>query len=265
MLFPTPVPFQDALDYLGQKSLLPSSGVTADFARLGPAITERAAFSATVIKAEHLQLIVDSARELVGGTTDFASRRLALKQYLESSGYVASEEDRGTLRDLASDARLQVQVMTPVQMAQGYGFWKQGQDSAVLDAYPAQEFLRVESREVPRTDWPARFAASGGTVVNGRMVALKDSPVWVKLSRFRQPYEPFDFGSGMGTEDLSRGDAVELGLIDRDTQIQPQDRPFNADLQAAPELRDSGLRALLEATGLGTFDSAGVFHFAPSD
>lgn len=263
MIFSKPVPFSEALAYLRQKSLLPTTGRTADFARVSAAIRERAAFSAGVIKAEHLQQVLDSARSLVAGETDFATQRLALKDYLQSSGYVPSEEDRGTLRDLSSDARLQVQVMTPVQMAQGYGYWQQGQDTAVLDAYPAQEFLRVESREVPREDWPQRWVAAGGTLYGDRMVALKDDPVWTKLSRFGQPYEPFDFGSGMGTEDVSRSEAMDLGLIDRDTQIAPEDRPFNQDLQATPEVRDSALRNLLSATGLGSFDGSGTFHFEP--
>lgn len=262
MILAKPLPYREALQYLQQKSLLPTTGRTAELERLGAAITERSAFSAAVTKAEHLQRVQDAAGNLVSGQTDFASQRLALKQFLQAEGYMPSEEDRGTLRDLSSDARLEVQVMTPVQMAQGYGYWKQGQDPAVLDAFPAQEFLRVEAREVPRTDWQDRFKAAGGDVINGRMVALKNDPVWTKLSRFGQPYEPFDFGSGMGTEDVSRAEAIDLGLIDRDTELLPQDRPFNQDLQAAPEVRDENLRSLLEATGLGSFDAAGVFHFS---
>jgi len=263
MILTKPLPYREALDYLQQKSLLPTTGRTAELEQLGSAITERAAFSAAVTKAEHIQRVLDAAGNLVSGQVDFASQRLALKKYLQSEGYMPSEEDRGTLRDLSSDARLEVQVMTPVQMAQGYGYWKQGQDPAVLDAFPAQEFLRVEAREVPRSDWKERFTAAGGTVTeDGRMVALKNSPVWTKLSRFGQPYEPFDFGSGMGTEDRSRRVAMDLGLIDRDTELMPQDRPFNQDLQATPEVRDQNLRSLLEETGLGKFDTSGVFVFS---
>ena len=261
MIFTKPLPYREALDYLQQKSLLPTTGRTAELEQLGSAITERAAFSAAVTKAEHIQRVLDAAGNLVSGQVDFSSQRLALKQFLQSEGYMPSEEDRGTLRDLSSDARIEVQVMTPVKMAQGYGYWKQGQDTAVLDAFPAQEFLRVEAREVPRTDWPDRFKAAGGDVTNGRMVALKNDPCWTKLSRFGQPYEPFDFGSGMGTEDRPRSEAIALGLIDRDTELLPQDRPFNQDLQATPEIRDDTLRSLLEETGLGKFDG-GIFKFA---
>ena len=35
------------------------------------------------------------------------------------------------------------------------------------------------------------------------MVALKEDPVWTRISRFGQPWPPFDFNSGMGVEDVS--------------------------------------------------------------
>lgn len=52
----------------------------------------------------------------------------------------------------------------------------------------------------------------GGKIRGGRMVALKSAPVWTNLSRFGRPYPPFDYGSGMGMEDIGREEAVELGL-----------------------------------------------------
>jgi hypothetical protein len=38
---------------------------------------------------------------------------------------------------------------------------------------------------------------------------------------------------------------MELGLIDRDTQVQPQSRGFNKDLQLSPGIRDQNLRSAL--------------------
>ena len=66
------------------------------------------------------------------------------------------------------------------------------------------------------------------------MVALKDDPVWTAISRFGHPYPPFDFGSGMGVEDVSFEDALALGLVKDDYQ-PPEKSPlkaFNDGLEA---------------------------------
>ena len=64
----------------------------------------------------------------------------------------------------------------------------------------------------------------------------------------------------MGVEDVSRQAAMDLDLIGRDTEIFPQDRPFNENLQASPEIRSATLRSLIEQSGVGKFDDAGVLH-----
>ena len=207
--------------------------------------------------------------DLVAGVTDLATQRLAVKQFVRSTGYVAPEEKRGGLEDFASDARINLQLTMGTQQAQGAGWWQQGQDQDLLFAFPAREFLRVEDRAQPRDNWPQRWnearantTTDGATdSASGRMVALVNHPIWVELSRFKTPYEPFDFGSGMGTEDRDRTDAIALGLINPDTVIFPQSRRFNAELKATPEVRSERLKGLLEETGLGRFDRDGAFVF----
>lgn len=87
------------------------------------------------------------------------------------------------------------------------------------------------------------------------MVALKDDPVWAAISRFGQPYPPFDFGSGMGVEDVAHEDCVALGLIQEDwTPPAGSDpvRDFNAGLEAEIEFKgadDPGWRFLKDAFG----------------
>ena len=103
--------------------------------------------------------------------------------------------------------------------AREFAKYSRGQDSDALYMYPAQEFLRVEPRRVPRTDWQTRWRAAGGKIYGGRMVALKSSPVWQNLSRFDRPYPPYDFGSGMGVEDVDRDEAIELGLLPKDEPV----------------------------------------------
>ncbi len=103
-----------------------------------------------------------------------------------------------------------------VAEAREYGRYVRGQDADTLAMYPAQEFLRVEQRRIPRTDWEIRWRAAGGKIIRGRMVALKSDAVWTNLSRFGRPYPPFDYGSGMGIEDIDRDEAIELGLLPAD-------------------------------------------------
>ena len=54
------------------------------------------------------------------------------------------------------------------------------------------------------------------------MVALKTSPIWQALGdgaggyrdTLGNPYPPFAYGSGLAWADVSRDEAIELGLID---------------------------------------------------
>lgn len=265
------LPAKEALNASQVKILLGTDLSSAQLAEIPASIRERARFSAKVRSAGHLDVLDQGINDLVAGATDFATQRLAVKKFMRSTGYLAPEDKRGTIEDFSSDARTNLQLRMGVQQAQGYGFWKQGQQEDVLFAFPAREFLRVESREKPRDNWAERWnAARAATVTDGatdsasgRMVALTNHPIWAEFSRFGTPYEPFDFGSGMGTEDIARKEAVDLGLLDADTQIFPQERSFAADLKASPEIRSERLRSLLERTGVGRFDAEGVFIATP--
>lgn len=72
---------------------------------------------------------------------------------------------------------------------------------------------------------------AGGTVIGRRMVALKNSPVWMAISRFGRPYPPFDFGSGMGLIDIERDEAEALGLLAPGDQVEPSPAGYNEGLE----------------------------------
>jgi hypothetical protein len=123
--------------------------------------------------------------------------------------------------------------------AQEFSRWKMDQDPDVLNAYPAQRFVRIEDRLHPREDWPDRWDAAAGAVdfegvaQNTReMVALKTSPIWAALSVFGTPWPPFDFGSGMGLEDVSRSEAEDFGILSPSDDLVPIEEDFNASLEA---------------------------------
>lgn len=263
-----PMPFQQALDAAAVKSPLLTTGKTVDLQQLASDIKRRAMFSATVTSGRILQGIDDGVNGMLSGQVDQATARLAMKQALADMGYQPDPELAGGLQDLSSTVRINLQLETNVDSARGYGWYQEGQQSDILDEWPAQELIRVSEPRGKKRDWAERWAQVGGQFYDGRMIALKDDPIWQQLGDpsifpdgLGNPYAPFAFSSGMRTRDIARDEAVALGLIDADTQVDPQPLDLNADLQASPDVRSASLRAAMEATGLGTFDAAGVFHF----
>jgi hypothetical protein len=233
MILSEPIPFRDALQSRAVKKVLPTNLTSAELMQLDAAIREKAMFSAQTLLEDYLKDISKKVETIlnpvsVDGRTegmDTATARLQLKEQLRSLGYSPDPDKRGTIEDLSSDQRINLVLKMNVEMAQGYGDWRQSQDPAVLDQFPAQELFRGEDRKEPR-DWMTRWRGAGGQLYGGRMIALKNDPIWTELSAFGLPYPPFDFNSGMWVRDVDRDEAVQLGLIDQDTQIQPQSRGF---------------------------------------
>lgn len=260
MTFSEPLPFTEAIESRAVRELLPTEFRTRLLSEIPAALRERAFFSAGVTNAQFLQSASDKIDQLLAGKADRATMRLELKQLLDSLGYSPVEGEEGTLTDLSSDDRLNVILDTNLQMAQGYGNWKQGQDPAVLDQWPAQELIRViDSKE--KRDWPSRWADAGGEFFGGRMIALKNDPIWTAISRFGLPYPPFDFNSGMDVADVDRDEAIDIGLIERDTEITPQDRGFNDDLEAGAYLGSTILDAVQSLFGGRAVNDNGVLRW----
>lgn len=172
-----------------------------------------------------------------------------MRERLRASGYVAPEGKAGTIQDLMSAGRLGLIHDMNTEGAQEFARWKAGQDEGALLMYPAQELYREVGRTMPR-DWVTRWreaaeAVGQEGVAQGRIfVALKSSPIWMRLSRFGTPWPPFDFRSGMGLRDVGRAEAVRLGLITRKEKPKRSDAGFNDSLQGsvkglAPELRNA--------------------------
>lgn len=220
------------------RRVTPSSRTSAEWERVAPALREKCFFSARVNDAE----VLGKMRELIGKAVDSSKRNpnealvsqdkfiSEMKSFLASRGYTMGGSK---LTDITSRRRLGLIYDMNVQEAREYARYVCGQDADALDMYPAQEFVRVESRRVPRTDWPMRWRAAGGKIRGGRMVALKSDPVWTNLSRFGRPYPPFDYGSGMGVEDIDREEAVELGLLPDD---EPADEIPEFDIALEAEV-----------------------------
>lgn len=202
-------------------------------------LRERALFSATVENlrfldrvGKRLQTFLDKQRRAEGAYQTRERFIAEMQELAEEEGLFPSPDKAGTIEDLTSERRLRLIFDQNVQAAQNFARWKAEQDPEVLDAFPAQELVRIEKRNEPR-NWEAKWKEAGGTFfAGGRMIALKNDPIWSKLSRFGTPWPPFDFGSGMGLEDIDRDEAEAIGLIDEDTVPETQETDFNSTLEA---------------------------------
>ena len=209
----------DPAEIIRIKELLPTSlGSDEVREQIAADILRRSIFSARMEDLRHLAVIRDVCAEIADGAINQAEARESLLASLERMGH-------SPLDDVAAE--------TP----------------ATLEEWPAVELTRFVGRGAPRADWHERWQAAGDSVgwegsskdaggfPDWRMVALKNSPIWAALGNgaggFRDtlgnPYPPFAYGSGLAWADVSRDEAIELGLIDpevgRAVPGEPPDPP----------------------------------------
>jgi hypothetical protein len=244
----TTSPWQAAVDRFSDKTVVGSRLRSAEWADMPLALRERAVFSAGVEQARTVSAMrekvlqgLDQSRP--GGIGMNKARFVADMRNLLG----AAPGDSGSLTDITSVRRLS--LIWDFQNADAHAFasHQADMDPDRLDAFPAYRLIRVESRRVPR-DWYARWGEAGAQVgwegaSKTELVALKTSPIWTALSRFGRPWPPFDYGSGMGLEDIDRTEAEDLGLLDKDQG--PADRLQSLGDAAAAQQQDwnDGLQA----------------------
>ena len=262
-----------SLTYLSQQSLLPTTGTSADLQQLDAAITERAFFCAQVDRADVLQRAKDLTARMLNPDADGPGDKITapafrreMRALLTDVGYQLNPE--GELVDITSTKRLNLIAEMNASEARGYGQFEAANNPAVLSAFPAQELFRLQSRRVPR-HWLDKWLDAGGKLYSGRMIALKDDPIWTKrmesggFNRFGRPWPPFDFNSGMWVKPVPRGLAVRLGVCSKTTTPKQQKRTYNATLQQACRPLSPVLQNLLKKQlgRLITIDAAGTVHF----
>lgn len=202
-----------AADKILKKALVISNIDSRDWNTIQAGLRDRAFFSSKVAEANILDVARKFSADYADGKFDLSKIRMSMREFLSKTGYQPEEGEEGTIKDLFSKARLDVIIKHNVDSARGFIQYAEAMSPGAYAAFPAREFKRVKSRKVERTTWRQRWRDAGGQEFNGRMIALKDDPVWTKLSVFGTPYPPFDWGSGMGVSNVSRREAVELGLI----------------------------------------------------
>lgn len=254
MITKTPIPFKAALQAARSRGLLPVSEDTgsAELAQIPPKLRARAVFSARTRHVDHLAVIQGLTDRLLDSESLPPEKRVSvpearqiLRASLQRLGYDPADVDArpGSLKDLASTRRLNLILSQNVRAARGFGQVQQGSSEAVLLAFPAQEFIRTQSRDQPRGNWQERWQNAGGRFYGGRMIAVKDDPVWTRLSIFGQPWPPFDYGSGMGVRDVSRREALRLGVIQAGSKAPaPPLQDFNDDVASDRPMPSATLR-----------------------
>ncbi len=264
--FTDPVRFEEAAKFAGGKQLLPTTLSSAELSALGTDVKQRAVFSARLSLAEPLQSLKDNMQKIVSGDRDEYGRlrsipeaKAQLREAMVRAGYMPQPGQAGTLLDHLSDARRSLIVETNVLDTLNFGRWESGQDQDSLDINPGWELVRMRDSKVPR-DWESRWDDAGGEFFDGgRMIALKNDPVWQALGdgdggyedTLGNPWPPFAFNSGMSTIDVSRKECVELGVMEEDDTVNPIDGPdLNENLEASADQFDKDLLAVLEAAGL---------------
>jgi hypothetical protein len=197
------------------------------------------------VRLRYLQAVHEWVDKLRRGDTNQATARYEVGKVLKSLDYTpekwfpesanippAIEE---TMRRLSVQTCVQTVLETLRSIANGFGMLKAGSSDIALYMYPAWELVRYYDVEIPRgkrkgpngeivdvpgDGWPDRFQKAGGKLVNGRMIALKGDPVWIKLGSCElfgdalgNPFPPFAINSGMRWNVVSRTECLELGVI----------------------------------------------------
>lgn len=199
-----------------RKQLITSGLTTDEIDKVFTGLKQRAFFSARVESVKFLQLAQQQVADYLANATRadgaLTSRASAISEIMAKAREEGISSGDGSLTDLGSSARAQVIVDTNADMARGYVSHVVQSTTGARLAFPAQELVRVEERQSKR-DWLSRWLNAGGKFYAGRMIALKEDQVWTKISRFGTPYPPFDFGSGMGIEEVDYDTCIQLGVI----------------------------------------------------
>jgi hypothetical protein len=249
---------QDTQRFLSKR--IDASGLsTAQRERISADINDAAFFSSKVSDAKLLERMQDYIARAARGESGFYRNGFISKMKSVLPGAQSeTTASRGALTELSSSRRLGLIFDFQRERMNAEVFLAQGENPDHAWLYPALELIRESRRNVPR-NWRERWIDAGGKLYAGRMIALRDDPIWRKISRFGSPTPPFDFNSGMGLEEVSRTEAERLGLI----------KPGESDGEALPEPIRKNTSAVAKFLGIVqekpmTFEKADGLRANPS-
>ena len=216
-----------AAEKILKKALIGSSLNSREWNLVQAGLRDRAFISSQVESMRILHAARRMVADRAGGQLSASENRRDLRKVISSTGYRPPEGKEGTLQDLYSKRRLDTIIRTNVEQARGYVRHLDGMKPGAFAAFPGQELIRVRERKAKR-DWSARWKKAGGQFYNGRMIALRDDPIWERISVFGNPFPPFDWGSGMGVRAVSRRDSIALGVV-TDNEVRDKVQELKAE------------------------------------
>ena len=232
-----------AMRLAAERGLLPTEMGSAELQEMTLRLRERVFFSARTANLwylDKLKALVERYVRGEGRDNDLAQLRVEARKLLAQAGYTPEAgfpgddalgippATAGSLRDLSSERRLNLIYDTQADLMRGLGLKLRG--ATRIDRWPSWELVRVAkfSSEYQR-EWPKRFEIAADNVdwwgvsreafAQGRMIALKSSPVWRALGSsalfpdaLNTDHSPFAFSSGMGWREVPLEQTEEFGL-----------------------------------------------------
>ena len=210
------------------REILPTSLSSRELVeQYGQPVLQQAIFSARTTSAAYLGELADVLDDFLAGKINKATARMRLLKKLDQLGYDPETgfpgdkeippAERGSLRDLSSDRRIDLILNTQAELAFGKGQQIAGLETLAI--YPGWELVRIAQRKNHRLDWNDRFVRAGGVIVEGRLIAHKLSEVWPALGSralfddaLDIGYPPFVWGSGKGWESVDAPTMQRLGI-----------------------------------------------------
>jgi len=256
MEFIAPLPFAEAIRKLSDQSVVGSTWSASEWNDLPVELRENAFFSSRIESAQFLQRAQDAIGDFLAGNQTMAANgelmlatgsRAAfveqMRKFLATEGVTRTT---GDIHDITSEKRLGLIFDIKTRQAQDFGYWLQGMNPDLLNAYPAMRFIRVQEVKEPRA-LHERFQDQ---------VYLKTDPIWwLEINQdFGVPWGPWGWGCGHDVEDVDRDEAEALGLIKpgqklKVGRLQPF-LNFNHNLQASTKnLNDELVQKLLAVFG----------------
>ena len=240
--------YSQAWQLLNGKNSVPSEMLTAEWRRAPQWLRERSFYMAGVHQGEILDEFRSEVAAIANGDRGLEESRKRLEQFLAGANYQPAPGEEGGIKDLRSMRRIQVSLRTNVQLLQGWAQKERGLAAQV--AFPAWELVRFENRRMERA-WKERWVSAGGTLIDGRMIALKTNIIWYNIGHEEEDslgvdYPPFAWGSGMGWRAVPRKEAQALGLLEG--WSLPQAKPIsspNESLEIKPKITAEEIRSKL--------------------